>query len=166
MLDTRLAGSILAASAALVTIVAPSPTRASDPDVAGMQRIFTAMEGALRTPNEKVFKAHWFPAGYEKNLVGGSGLPGKAVFGQGSRKKWYLKADFSKLTSVGRGGPWIVYCDIWSWEREKAVDDVHAALIYVKKQWVVLGAGEKKEQVEALAKRYLAKQPLEPPASK
>ncbi|MFZ5784814.1 MAG: hypothetical protein ACOY3Y_00095 [Acidobacteriota bacterium] len=144
--------------------LAPRRALAADPDTAGMERLFQSLEKAIRDAQEPPFKKGWHPEGYAKNLVGGSGLPGAAVFKQGTRKQWYLKPDLKAFKTTGRGAPYLVPCDIWSWKQSKAVDHVWAALIYQGRAWVILGAGEKLEEVEALAKRYQAKKPLAAPA--
>ncbi|MCA9665186.1 MAG: hypothetical protein KC503_06345 [Myxococcales bacterium] len=132
---------------------------ASQPDTASMKRVFAKIEKALRGKNEKLFKKQWHEKGYAKNLVGGSGLPGRAVFRQGSRKGWYLKPDIAKMRGVPgrRGGPWIIPCEIYSWKKQRAVDKVWALVAYQRKlkRWIIVGAGEKLAQVEALGTRYV-----------
>lgn len=118
---------------------------------------FEAMERAIRDKDEAPFKARWHAQGYEKNLVGGSGLAGKEVFGQGSRKKWFLKPDLSKAKVFGDGAAVIVPCEVWAWEKGKAVDKVDLLLVQVKDAYVVLGGGEKRDEVEKLASRWLNK---------
>lgn len=127
--------------------------------------LFDNMKKAIETKDEALFKAQWHAEGFEKNLVGGSGLAGSAVFGQGSRKKWYLKADPKKAVAVGETAS-IVPCDVWAWEKEKAVDQVHILAVKEKDAWLVLGGGEKLDQVRALAERWLKKEPLPPPGEK
>ncbi|HEX7898740.1 MAG TPA: hypothetical protein VF950_13335 [Planctomycetota bacterium] len=127
--------------------------------------LFENMKKAIETKEEALFKAQWHADGFEKNLVGGSGLAGKEVFGQGSRKKWYLKPDLAKAVAVAETAS-IVPCDVWAWEKAKAVDQVHILAVKDKDAWIVLGGGEKIEQVRALADRWLKKEPLPPPAEK
>ncbi len=147
--------------AVIAVLVLAAPAFATDPDTAGMKRLFAQLEKGLREANEPLFKSGWHAEGYANNLVGGSGLAGYKVYKQGTRKKWYLKPDFSKMQTTGRGAPFLVSCDVWSWEKGKAVDHVWAALIW-DKQWVILGAGEKLPEVEALARRWQEKKPLAP----
>ena len=154
----------MAALVALAIATTSGPARASDPDTAGMARLFASLEKGIREASEALFKAGWHPEGYTRNFVGGSGLAGFKVYNQGTRKHWFLRPDLKALKTVGRGAPFIVPCDIWSWEKNKAVDHVWAALIWHGKAWVILGAGEKLAEVEALAKRYQEKKPLAPPA--
>jgi hypothetical protein len=123
---------------------------------------FEAIEKALRAADEPAFKAQWHPDGYAKNLIGGSGNTGASMFRQGSRKKWFPKPDLAKATTLGNGDAVIVPCEIWSWERNQAVDAVDALVVKVKGTYVMLGAGEKRAQVDALAERWLKKQPLAP----
>lgn len=148
----------------LMLALAPSAW-ASDPDTAGMARVFASMKRALQTKNAKLFQKQWHALGYKKNLVGTSGLAGKQVFKQGSRKGWFLQPEMGKLRSIPgqRGAPWIVPSVIFSAKKKRAVDKVFALLIYKEKRWMLLGAGEKLAQVEALGKRYLDKKGLEPP---
>jgi hypothetical protein len=157
--------ALMAAVTVMVALaMAAASARASDPDTAGMKRAFDALEKALRDGDEPAFERGWFPEGYRQNLVGGSGLPGRRVFKQGHRKGWVLRPDLSRLEGTGRGAPWIVPCDVWSHVKNRSVDHVDAALIWHDGRWVILGAGEKRAQVLALARRYLEKKPLAPPA--
>ena len=99
--------------------------------------------------------------------MGGSGLPGKSVYRQGTRKGWYLKLQMAKLRGLPmrRGGPWIVPTLIWSDKKGKAVDMVYVLIVY-KKKWMILGGGERLAEVEALGKRWVDKKPLAPPKKK
>ncbi len=155
--------SFILSIAVLGMVGTAQPAAASDPDTAGMERIFTAMKAALKAKKEAPFKAVWHAEGYQKNLVGGSGIAGRNVFAQGSRKGWYIKPDMKSLRSIPgqMGAPWLIKCDIWSVKKKKAVDQIWALLIY-KKGWLMLGGGEKRAQVEALGKRYMSKKPLAP----
>jgi hypothetical protein len=127
---------------------------------------FDAIEKALKAADEPAFKAQWHPDGYEKNLIGGSGNTGASMFRQGSRKKWFPKPDLAKATTLANGDAVIVPCEIWSWERNTAVDAVDALVVKVKGTYLVLGAGEKRAQVDALAERWLKKKSLAPPDDK
>ena len=127
---------------------------------------FEAMEKAIKDKDEAGFKACWRPEGFEKNLVGGSGLPGKAVFEQGSRKKWFPKPDLEKAKVLEDGAAVIVPCEIWAWEKGRAVDKVDFLIVREKEGYRALGGGEKRDQVDALASRFLKKEPLEPPKEK
>ena len=129
------------------------------------EALFQNMQKAIEGKDEALFKAQWHAEGFEKNLVGGSGLAGTEVFSQGSRKKWYLKPDLAKAVAVAETAS-IVPCEVWAWEKEKAVDKVHILAVKVDQAWVVLGGGEKPDQVRALADRWLKKEPLPPPAEK
>jgi hypothetical protein len=160
----RRAGALALAACLLAMLLRAGEAHGSDPDTAGMQRAFDALDKALRDGDETAFSRGWHPRGYAENLVGGSGLPGRKVFKQGHRKGWVLRPDLLRLEGTGRGAPWIVPCVVWSHVKNRSVDHVHAALIWHEKRWVILGAGEKKAQVQALAQRYLEKRPLPPPA--
>jgi hypothetical protein len=128
--------------------------------------LFDHMKKAIQGKDEALFKAQWHPDGYEKNLTGGSGLAGSSVFSQGSRKGWILKPDLAKAESLGEGAASLVPCDIWQWEKGKAVDKVQILAVKTAQGWAVLGGGEKAEQVRALAERWLKKEPLPPPGEK
>ena len=154
----------LPALGAIALLLAATPAAASDPCISCMQKIFDKMQEALRKQQEPAFAKQWHPLGYQTNLVGGSGLPGRRVYRQGSRKQWFLRPDFKKLRSAGRGDtPWIVPCKVWSWKKQRAVDKVWAVLVYHHKRFVMLGGGERLEQVTALARRWHEKKPLEAP---
>lgn len=159
LLALALAGALLMTTAAAL---GAAPT-ASDPDTAGIAAVFTRGDAALAAGDEAAYRATWLAASWSDNLVGGSGLPGQAVFSQGHRKGWFLKPDMDAMTGTERGAPWIVPCDIWSREGAKAVDHVFAAVIWDQGAWIILGAGEDKAEVQALAARWLAKAPLAPP---
>ena len=127
--------------------------------------LFENMKKAIEAKDEALFKAQWHAQGFEKNLTGGSGLAGTEVFSQGARKKWYLKPDPAKAVAVAETAS-IVPCEVWAWEKAKAVDQVHILVVKADAGWVVLGGGEKLDQVRALAGRWLKKEPLPPPAEK
>ena len=149
----------------LLIALTVQPVFASQPDESGMQRAIDGLEKAIKAKDETMFKEFWHSDGYQLNLVGSSGLSGKKVFEQGTSKSWFLKAHMTKLTQDGRAGMFIVPCDVWSWETEKVVDKVWVLPVWLEdqKKWVILGGGENLEQVLALSRRYLNKQPLEPP---
>ena len=127
----------------------PAPRKA----VAGssVKDTFARMKTALQKKDNKLFKEQWHPKGYAKNLVGGSGLPGRGVYKQGSRKGWHLKPNLTKQIKVSKTAV-IVPCAIWSWKRKRAMDHVHALLVWRANKWMVLGAGEKLKEVQKLAK--------------
>jgi len=133
--------------------------------VLAQEALFENMREAIEGKDEALFKAQWHAEGVGKNLVGGSGLAGTEVFSQGVRKKWYLKPDLAKAVAVAETAS-IVPCEVWQWEKEKAVDQVHILAVKEAPGWVVLGGGEKIDQVRALAGRWLKKEPLPPPAEK
>ena len=128
-----------------------------------LQAVFDDLEKGIKANDEAPFKARWHADGYEKNLCGGSGLSGKGVFGQGSRKKWFLKPDLSKAQFVEDGAAVVVFCEVYAWEKEKAVDKVSMVLVKDKEAWIVLGGGEKRPDVDGLVSRWIKKEPLEAP---
>ena len=123
---------------------------------------FATIEKALRGGDEALFRSQWHADGYAKNLVGGSGNTGASMFKQGARKKWFPRPDAAKATVLADGAAVIVGCEIWSREQNKVVDRVDALVVKTATGYVLLGAGEKRAQIDALAERWLKKQPLAP----
>lgn len=120
---------------------------------ADMNEIFADMEKGIREKDESLFKKHWHAEGYTENLVGGSGLAGERVFEQGSRKKWFLKPDLGKTEKVGKVT--IVPAEVYAWERDKKVDEVHLAIIEEDDGSLkILGGGEDLDEVKNLAERF------------
>jgi len=147
----------------LFVILGAAMTQDNDARQKALAAPFEAMEKAIKDKDEAAFKARWHAAGFEKNLVGGSGLAGKEVFEQGSRKKWFMKPDLAQAKLLGDGAAVIVPCQIWAWEKGRAVDKIDLLVVKDKDSYVVLGGGEKRAQVDALATRWLNKEPLDPP---
>lgn len=137
-----------------------------DARLKSLQALFDDLEKGHKENGEAVFKARWHAEGYEKNLCGGSGLSGKDVFGQGARKKWFLKPDLAKAAFPQDGAVAVVSCQIWAWEKGKAVDKVDLVLVKDKESWLVLGGGEKRADVDGLVSRWIKKEPLEAPKPK
>jgi hypothetical protein len=135
-----------------------------DPEAAkqAVQALFGAQEKALRAADEAACRALWHAEGWAKNLVGDSGLPGSDVFAQGSRKKWFPRPDPARVEPRGKGGAILVECEIFAWEKEKPVDRVVFLMILHEGAWKLLGGGEKRAEVGALAERWQRKQPLAP----
>lgn len=124
-----------------------------------MNDVFADMENGIRKSDEQLFKKHWTAEGYEKNLVGGSGMTGASVFRQGSNKKWFLKPDYSK--TVKQGKVEIYQCEVYAWEQSRKVDEIFLAVS--ADEMKVLGGGENLEEVKKLAERFNAGESLEPP---
>jgi hypothetical protein len=123
----------------------------------GVNDVFADMENGIRKTDEALFKKHWTADGYNKNLVGGSGMSGAKLYEQGSRKKWFLKPDYSKMTKHGKVE--IYPCEVYAWEKSKSVDEIFLAVSAEDKK--VLGGGEDLEQVKKLAERFNAGEQLE-----
>lgn len=126
--------------------------------VSDISEVFAGMEKGIKNGDEVLFKNQWHSEGYDKNLVGKSGLEGVRVYEQGNRKKWFPKPDFSKKISEGKVE--IVPTEIWSWEKEKSVDEVFFAIVQTDSGWKILGGGEDLNSVKELAKRHNAGEPL------
>jgi hypothetical protein len=154
LLGIALAGGVFSAFASLPQ---------EDARQKALQAVFDDLEKGIKAKDEALFKARWHADGYEKNLCGGSGLAGKGVFGQGSRKKWFLKPDLAKARIVEGGAVVVVFCEVFAWEKEKAVDKVDMILVKDKESYLVLGGGEKRDDVDGLVSRWLKKEPLEAP---
>jgi len=146
-----LIGTALAAAA--FTAFASPPQ--DDARQKALQAAFDDLEKGLRKNDEARFKGRWYADGYAKNLCGGSGLGGKEVFGQGSRKKWFLKPDFAKATFVEDGAVAVVVCEAFAWEKGTAVDKVSMAIVKDKDAYIVLGGGEKRADVDGLISRWI-----------
>lgn len=134
-----------------------------DPKQKAQQVLFDDLEKGVRENDAAVFKARWHAEGFEKNLCGGSGLAGKEVLAQGTRKKWFLKPDFANARVAAEGAVVIVACQIWAWEKGRAVDKVELILVKEKDGYLVLGGGEKRDDVDGLVSRWIKKEPLEAP---
>jgi len=154
---------VLIGAVALVAATYFASPAQDDPRQAALKAVFADLEKGHREKAEDVFKARWHAEGYEKNLCGGSGLAGKGVYGQGTRKKWFLKPDLAKAKALEEGAVVVVSCDVWAWEKEKAVDHVDLVLVKDKESYLVLGGGEKREDVDGLVSRWIKKEPLEAP---
>ena len=124
-------------------------------DLEAPEVVFERMEKAIKANNEALFKAQWHPQGYDANLVGDSGLSGASVFEQATRKHWFIKPHLNKRRDYKDGTVYLFPCDVWKWWDSRRVDSVHAAVILKSRRWVVLGAGEELEEVEALVQRFL-----------
>lgn len=151
---------IVILSALTITITLTGPAAATQPDMQGIKKIFTDIDAALKAGDATAFKARWHAKGFDENLVGPSGLAGKKVLEQGHRKGWFLRPDPKTLGGPGRAEPWIIQCAVVRRKDDKAVDAVWAVFADGK----VFGAGEKKDEAMALARRVLNKKPLAPPA--
>jgi hypothetical protein len=129
------------------------------PDLAVLTARFDAMKEAVERSDEGLFKAQWHAEGYERNLAGGSGIPGAGVFGQGSKERWVLEPDMkSARNPLDSGDVWIVSCAVVSLVEQRTLDVVWILIADGK----VLGGGEDREDVGALAWRWANKAPLAP----
>ena len=125
----------------------------------GMNGVFADLENGIRKTDEELFKKHWTTEGYNKNLGGDSGMSGSRVYEQGSRKKWFLKPDYS--TTIKQGNVEIYQCEVYAWEQSRKVDEIF--LVVSAEDQKVLGAGENLEEVKKLAERFNAGESLGPP---
>ena len=147
----------------VVGVVGSFPTLAQDDArQKALQAVFDDLEKGIKANDEALFQARWHAEGYDKNLCGGSGLSGKGVFGQGSRKKWFLKVDVAKAEFAEEGAV-VVFCQVYAWEKGKAIDKVSMVPVKDKEATIVLGGGEKRPDVDGLVSRWTKKEPLEAP---
>lgn len=126
----------------------------------GVNNVFADLENGIRKTDEDLFKKHWTAEGYNQNLVGKSGLSGARIYEQGSRKKWFLKPDYSK--TIKQGNVEIFFCEVYAWEKSKAVDEMYLAIADTNGNPKVLGGGEDLSEVRALADRFNAGNSLSP----
>ena len=134
-----------------------------DPKQKAQQAVFDDLEKGIKENDAALFKGRWHADGFEKNLCGGSGLAGNEVFAQGTRKKWFPKPDLTTARVAAEGAVVIVACQIWAWEKGKAVDKVELILVKDKDTYFVLGGGEKRADVDGLVSRWIKKEPLQAP---
>lgn len=168
----------LIASALLVA--APTSTRADlrpppmpkgAPEVpAGARAWFDAAEAAMKDGDAARFAALCDPRGLTDNLVGGSGNPLESIFEQGTRKGWRLAIDPHDLPYILPGKKGVILRPVVvSDGHAKPLDRLYLLLVTSKDAagktvYRALGAGEDRDEVHALARRYLTGAPLSPPA--
>ncbi len=151
-------------------------------DVAKVIETLGRMEDALKARDRSLFESLWYPAGYGRNIVGGSGMAGKHFFLEASLKGWFLRPELipkrrykrlkrrrpSEIVRIGdyiyrvirTQNTLIMSCLIWSWRENRAVDDLYVALVRHEREWLFLGIGEGKTEVKALVQRYVNGDPL------
>lgn len=115
--------------------------------------LFDSLKQAIGNKSEAQFKSKWDAGGYRRNLVGGSGLSGKEVFEQATRKLWYLRPDMESLiqSTTERGKAFIVRADVCLFKEDKIFDKLWTVVVETRKgKCVMLGAGKKIEAVKAL----------------
>lgn len=131
-------------------------SKVTPPSPDGIGSLFSQIERSIRDSDLNLFKKHWDKKGYSYNLVGNSGLAGGEVFRQGHKKGWYLEP---VLNDIARFSDYLylVPCKVVTRSTGESVDFVYAAVAYSDSAWMILGAGEKREEVEALVERYVNK---------
>lgn len=129
---------------------------------AELRQLFDTLERSFKDSDRALLGSVWDSRGIDANLVGDSGLTGAEAFDQGSRKRWCLRPDWSQVAVDERTTVVAVPCAIWSWDKERAVDRVVALVVLDCFSWRVLGAGERREEVEALSQRLARGEPLAP----
>lgn len=121
--------------------------------------LFDALEQAMRSGDRARLPALWHELGIDANrgidanLVGGSGLSGAEASAQGSAKHWFRKPDLATLAVTRDVGALRVTCAVGSMDKQRAGDRVHVVVVRAGAGWVVLGAGERLDEVDGLLKR-------------
>lgn len=151
---------LLIALFAPATAADPAPEPTAHEEAAVPLTPFDEMKAAFAERDMARFEAAWHPKGWSTNLVGSSGLSGQGMAGQIKREGWMLRPDESTLAKHTAADVYVVRCDVV--KDDKAIDSVYAALGQHEGKWVVVGAGENLEEVNALAERLAEGKPLAP----
>lgn len=119
-----------------------------------LEKLFKTLSQALKTNSEGDFRALWHPESYTRNLVGGSGLSGDAVFTQAANGRWTLIPELGDVESLEQPTAYLLGCYIKNQENpEHEAEDYVYALIgqdsLTKNLWL-LGIGENREEVLGL----------------
>jgi hypothetical protein len=123
-----------------------------------LQQFFRSFKAALTQNSESNFRALWHPESFSRNLVGGSGLSGDAVFTQAVNGQWTLVPDMQTLEVLEGPMAYFLACDlkdISPANKSEAIDRVYVLLgqDQVTKNLWLLGAGESKKEVLQLWER-------------
>lgn len=150
--------------AAVMTLCAAAALTASDPDTAGMLRVFDGMERAIKAGDRNGFMYFVHPRGIRDDLVGDSGFSGEELFRQARAGHWFLKPRMAEMRDEDRGGLFVIPCDIIYFGTNRSAVRVFALPVYLheRKTWVLLGVGKNIDRVFALARRYRENKALKP----
>ena len=75
-----------------------------------LEKLFDSLSKALQTNNEGDFRALWHPESYTRNLVGGSGLSGDAVFTQAANGRWTLLPELGDIENLENPTAFLLGC--------------------------------------------------------
>ncbi len=124
-----------------------------------LQSFFRNFRTALKANSEGNFRALWHPESYTRNLVGGSGLSGDAVFTQAINGQWTLEPDLQTLELLEEPMAYLLGCklkDLYPGAEPSVVRDYVYVLLgqdQASQNLWLLGAGESKEEVMQLWER-------------
>lgn len=151
--------------------ISPPRIKPTRPKLPAEARIwFSAATSAMKLKDMTRAEALSDARGFRDNLVGGSGTTLESTFQQGAKKGWHLAPDFDDVRHLPGGRGVIAHAFVRDNASGESLDALWILLIPRAADgageggWVALGAGEKRAEVQALADRLLADQPLGPPA--
>lgn len=127
--------------------------------------LFEALAQAFKSGDAKAAEALVDARGWSENLVGGSGQPFADSFREGAREKWFPRVIHDGDVAEVSKAIIIVPADIVGADG-RLLDRVDVLIVRDGDQWKVLGAGERRAEVLALANRYKNGEPLAPVKSK
>ncbi len=117
-----------------------------------IREMFARMEAATISKDLTSFAREWHPEGLGTDLAG-EGVSGQNMYGQGSRKGWFLRP--TAIVPMAADGPWLVTCLVWSWKKDRAVDEVTALVARYRGRWVTVATVERNlKELRALGRRY------------
>lgn len=123
-----------------------------------LQQFFRSFKASLSQNSESNFRALWHPESYTRNLIGGSGLSGDAVFTQAINGQWTLVPDMQSLEVLQDPMAYFLACDLQDIKPKAKAENIDRVFVLLgqdqlsKNLWL-LAAGESKEEVLALWKR-------------
>lgn len=153
--------------------IRPPPLERPRPPVPAEVRIWFSAASAIMRGDDVTRAAELCDArGFLTNLVGGSGNTLESIFRQGHKKGWHLALDFDDVRLLAKGKGAIAHALVRDNATRESIDALWVLLIPAQAEeggdgdrWVALGAGEKRAEVQALADRWRAGEPLAPPAA-
>lgn len=123
---------------------------------------FEIMDKALAARDVPAWKSAWHPQGWAENLVGPSGLAGSSAARQVKADGWRMVPTSEPQSIAGSEHVWVVAIGIVSPDG-RTLDALFAVVEQRDDAVHVVGAGEKPDEVHALAMRLVEGKPLAPP---
>ena len=80
------------------------------------------------------------------------------MFRQAVKKGWDIRPT-NEVTKTGDTSM-LILCDVVDSQSRRTLDQVYAAVTLSSDRWYVIGMGEQRDQVAALAERYLKGLPM------